>query len=375
MKGDIMKKINKLLVAIIIAISQPGTCATAPGSGCGDGTVAEDERLVNAPNRDSLSGFASGALATAQGNGILDLPALPATSELWALESFGPDDLQRWRHLFVHTPYFSFAYIVDLSRCASLKCIEKCAFADCLVLKEIRFPACLEQIGEGAFVRCERLKGIDLRHCEHLKCIEKFAFAQCRGLEEISLPACLEQIGDFAFAYCNRLSCDQLNGIIDLSHCERLKDIGGGAFSNCLSLEEIILPACLEQIGECAFACCNRLKGIDLSRCERLKDIEKCAFACCPVLEEIRLPACLEQIRGSAFYCCPNLKRIDLSHYGHLKAIGGWAFGRCRGLEEIRLPACLEQIRDSTFKHCPNLKGIDLSHCASLQCIEDEEEK
>ncbi|MDR3030989.1 MAG: hypothetical protein LBU35_01225, partial [Holosporales bacterium] len=86
MKGDIMKKINKLLVAIIIAIRHPVAYTADPAHDIEERAshwfgVDGAGRLVNVSNqvRADLSEDIRNALATVQ-DGILDLSNLPATS-------------------------------------------------------------------------------------------------------------------------------------------------------------------------------------------------------------------------------------------------------------------------------------------------------
>ncbi|MDR3031355.1 MAG: hypothetical protein LBU35_03145, partial [Holosporales bacterium] len=165
-----MKKINKLLVAIIIATSHPVAYTADPAHDIEERAshwfgVDGAGRLVNVPNRDSLSRFAGGALATVQ-DGILDLSALPATSmrRLWDPENFGPteqsdsDEVKAFfndsgRHITLiaptaleriectmplpYTPYDRLRWgwgpaiaFVDLSGCSALKTIGYQAFRD-----------------------------------------------------------------------------------------------------------------------------------------------------------------------------------------------------------------------------------------------------
>ncbi|MDR3031232.1 MAG: leucine-rich repeat domain-containing protein [Holosporales bacterium] len=236
-----MKKINKLLVAIIIAISHHGTCATAPGNGCGTGTpwfgVNGDGRLVNVSNqaRARLPECGRKALVTVQDE-ILDLFALPATSMrgLWDPENFesseqsasdeiraffndrtqritllAPQALERIEHTMPCMPYDRLRWgpaiaFVDLSGCSALKTIGYQAFCN-IGLEAIMFPACLEEIQSLALLECHNLKRIDLSHCTHLKKIGDGAFGDCSSLEKLILPPALEVFGENAISGCTNL--------------------------------------------------------------------------------------------------------------------------------------------------------------------------
>ena len=72
-----------------------------------------------------------------------------------------------------------------------------------------------------------------------------------------------------------------------------------GAFENCTSLEEILIPEGVEEIPERAFYRCHSLKSIQLP--STLRKIGKEAFAFCIQLEDILLPESVV-VEERAFY-------------------------------------------------------------------------
>ncbi len=101
----------------------------------------------------------------------------------------------------------------------------------------------------------------------------------------------------------------------------------GGAFLGCHSLEEVVFPETLKEIGECAFYDCSSLKTVRLPR--SVKIIEKRAFERCSSLESISLPADAK-LGFCAFYACHSLKHVALPDG---VALGGSVFGYCSNLE------------------------------------------
>lgn len=84
-------------------------------------------------------------------------------------------------------------------------------------------------------------------------------FYACRSLEEIVLPDSVNEIGQFAFADCVRLKRLDFKSI-------SLHRIGLSAFDGCSSLEEVIFPASIQELGNAAFCNCTSLKTVHMPR-------------------------------------------------------------------------------------------------------------
>ena len=87
----------------------------------------------------------------------------------------------------------------------SLKIIEKEAFIANDGLNTVNFAknAQLQEIGEGAFAYCFRLKGISLS--DSTRKIGSEAFLKCKEMTTASLGGGLEELGDGAFEYCIKM--------------------------------------------------------------------------------------------------------------------------------------------------------------------------
>ena len=89
-----------------------------------------------------------------------------------------------------------------------------------------------------------------------------------------------------------------------------VKKIGAGAFSD-KSVEYVVLPETVEEIGERAFKSCLKLSAVAIP--SSLKRIRKYAFAGCNALVEMIFPMSLERIEGFAFHGCYHLSKVLLS--------------------------------------------------------------
>lgn len=79
--------------------------------------------------------------------------------------------------------------------------------------------------------------------------ISKNAFTNCINLTNISIPASVLSIGDYAFSLCSSLA--------SITFPQNLTKIGNYAFLGCSSLTSLIFPQALTEIGNYAFNSCS----------------------------------------------------------------------------------------------------------------------
>ena len=157
----------------------------------------------------------------------------------------------------------------------SVSSIGDCAFAGCKNLEDIELPSSVTEIGGAAFNNCESLYSIKLP--KYLKRIEVQTFEHCKGLTHIQLPDSIEEIGNYAFA---------LTSLKSICFPHNLKKLGGMCFalaplekivSNSESMivenmtvysadrktliqyyghdQRLVIPNSVVKIGDFAFAC------------------------------------------------------------------------------------------------------------------------
>ena len=171
-------------------------------------------------------------------------------------------------------------------------------------------------------------------------------FNNCSALKTVSIPASVTDLS--AFSGCSSLENVNLSrGVKNLSgfaNCTALKTIeipdtvttlGNGAFLECESLQEVILPEGVIEIGD-AFGGCASLQRVTIpSTVTTIGD----AFENCTSLQEIRLPDGVLTI-GRAFRGCENLQRVYIP--ATVTKIDNNAFDRCYSLSEVHFGGTME---------------------------------
>ena len=126
------------------------------------------------------------------------------------------------------------------------------AFANFYNLRSVVLPAELEAINYKALAGCIELESITIP--ASVTEIGKRAFEDCRSLLSINFEAgsMLTKISDWAFYNCHELQS------IDIP--EGVTEIGKAAFFDCVYLNNVIVPASVQAIGDNAFALCSRMQ-------------------------------------------------------------------------------------------------------------------
>lgn len=202
----------------------------------------------------------------------------------------------------------------------------------------------VQEIGDGAFKRCENLKEVVLG--KTLKTIGERAFEDCDELEQINLPSSLAVIKKRAFLNCISIS--------SVAFSDVLAEIGSSAFENCVSLRAIIFPKSIKCIGENAFKNCSELTSITFPESVNgLRELSNGVFSFCSKLNVLKLPLGLKCIDTNAFLGCTSLERVVVND--DILSIGRYAFMGCANLYTINIPKNAK-IYDETFIDCPKLK-------------------
>ena len=235
-------------------------------------------------------------------------------------------------------PYSGYVSIPDSVRANgkmySVEAIGDRAFNACRQLSSLRMPSGLKRIGQSAFASCTALHYVSLP--AKLQTIDDAAFYGCTSLVSIALPATVSSIGKDAFVQCTmleRITVDEGNtvytsvdnvlynkGVTRLIAYPNAKGdaflvpqtvtaIADGAFSHCVSLVSVSLPASLKSIGDAAFYGCKALQTITLP--SAIVSVGRFAFAECESLSSVNVPASLITIGDDAFTFCTSLQSIN----------------------------------------------------------------
>ena len=122
---------------------------------------------------------------------------------------------------------------------------------------------------------------------------------------------------------------------LDFSQASGLSAIGDGAFCECSSLQNVVIPSTVNSIAEMAFQDCT-------------------------ALETIRFDAQVSKIDRQMFIRCSSL--TDFIVPDAVTSILDFAFADCSALERIVIPPSVNNISNVAFLNDPNL---------TIYCMED----
>lgn len=234
-------------------------------------------------------------------------------------------------------PEWTFAFVPVMGKVSlppTVKEIGECAFFGCRRLADISLSG-VQCIGVNAF-RQTALAQVDLQQA---RTIGDFAFAECGSLRRVVLPACLDSMGMCAFRGCNALQ-----------ECTiRSAKVGDNAFSECTSLRSVRLEG-VKSIDQGAFGDCTALRSICL---DGVRSIGEYAFNGCTSLDSVGFNG-VESIGESAFSGCTSLGSVCL--YG-VRSIGKGAFSDCTSLGRIDLDG-VRSIGEGAFRDCTSLRAV-----------------
>jgi len=332
--------------------------------------------------------------------------------------------------------------------------IESKTFSTCVKLESITIPDGVKSIGQGAFEHCgftsitipgsvKSIEPSSFDNCLSLTSITLTdgvenigynAFQNCRSLASITIPNSITKVANNAFSGCNNLQFSIYDGAKYLGNednpylvfvepssnsitsnilHEDTRLLSDSAFSECSSLETLVIPAKLTSLGNAPFTYCTSLKNIDvhednlyykdidgnlyskdgkaLIKYAVKKDeasftvpdgvtrIEDFSFRLAKSLVSIKFPDSLETIGNFTFDGCTSLADLELT--SGIKSVGERAFQTCYSLKSVVMSDSLESMGDFAFEKCWALEDVELSkkltsignyifaNCTSLKSI------
>lgn len=178
---------------------------------------------------------------------------------------------------------------------------------------QVKIPANLGggkvlSIDKDAFRKNEAITWLYLP--DTVKSIDKSSFSKCTALQEVYIAG-VDSIDAKAFEDCTALRRVEIGGCKEIN-ARTTDPSGAGAFCGCTSLEEVVFPVDLENMGVGAFEECIRLKEADLSG-TKLPYLSQNAFLRCYSLESISLPETMAYINGNACLEAYSLKNLQFA--------------------------------------------------------------
>lgn len=164
---------------------------------------------------------------------------------------------------------------------------------------------------------------------------------------EIVIPAYVSTIPPFAFSERRDIKK------VTFQRGSRCKAIGEGAFYRCDSLQKIVLPPSVREIGKYAFAWCENLQTVEFPGVGKIGSL---AFAYCAKLENPLFPSSLKSIGNNAFSCCQSI--TDVAIPKSVTTLESYAFSGCTNLKSAVLPPNGALLGELIFSGCENLTEL-----------------
>ena len=199
----------------------------------------------------------------------------------------------------------------------ALQSIQMYCFSGCTALEEAIFPDSLREVGTNAFSDCSILHSINLG--ESIETINSCAFQNCEKLEQVLFPNTIQSISSDAFSGCDLLLTnfddtgmfiqnEVLLRIMTSNYECKIPDgvvnIMTGAFSNQKQLISVSFPQSVRYIKTEAFQNCSNIMELKLNN--GLLSIGENALSGMQSLDTLIIPASVAEI-GRQENCTLNV--------------------------------------------------------------------
>lgn len=220
---------------------------------------------------------------------------------------------------------------VSFSESTNLKRINEQVFVGNRSLREIEIPSSVEEIGSECFSYSDNFEVITFREPAHLRIIGRDVFCTSPAggtspsgslVREIRIPDSLEELGAGCFCKCENLVH------VTFGESPSLKRIGVMCFARS-GLQSFSIPESVTFIGGCAFGDCPMTEGMTCDPQGNFKIvgslvITKDGKVCCSSFgraKKVLVPKSVEELCDWCFYFASH-QQIDFAFGSSLKRLG-----------------------------------------------------
>ena len=295
------------------------------------------------------------------------------------------------------------AYIPEYYNGKLVTTIGGNAFAGCNQLSDIFVQKTIQTIEKGAFSECSALTRLvvpfvgESRTATQEKGLLTYWFGQesANNTEEILqsyldsdevyqtysayVPLSLTNIKVFdtmripygAFSYMSKLQNVSFDGVSEIEERafeyatgistfdlpDTLKSIGTNAFAHT-SIKEIVIPACVQNIGEGVFAGCKALTKVKIPFVGQSAEATGYSAVLGWLFGQNRYDGMVATTQGSwTSYISAVLKTVEITN---ASTVPEYAFANIKTLKSVTLANTVTTIKDNAFRGCTGLTNIDL---------------
>lgn len=218
-------------------------------------------------------------------------------------------------------------------------------------LRSVTFPEGISKIGSCTFRGCSSLTSIVIP--ETVTVIEDLAFFES-SLVSIAIPASVERIEENALASgrLKRIYIENMEAWCS-NHDTYLYGNGSAIlpapslelYLNGELIEDLIIPASVQHIPSCCFACVDSLKSVTIPA--SVQSVGGQAFEHCRRLESVLFSGDQLELGEFVFFSCSSLHSVTLPQ--KMTAIPAFMFSSCTSLTSIVIPSSVTWIMDGAF--------------------------